>query len=603
MKKENVSIKLVQLPIPGIRQHYKDSNIPLAAGYIKAHALANGEVKDDEIRIINRNKATNGGDPAIIDWILQEDTDVVGFTSYMWNIERIRLLAGKIKEINPDITIIFGGPEINDRHEALKDNNSDVFIIGEGEHAFFDFIRDYKRGSLSGRIYRGAGPVNLAEAHNPYLENVLEPHKGESLFIETMRGCPYPCKYCFYSKSYSRLRFFPEEQLPGLFQLARDSDVSEIYMMDPSFNVVPQLEERLKQLQTFNTTGIPMHTEIRLESVTPTIAAAMKRAGFRWVEAGLQSTNPRSLEAIGRDWDKKKFIKGAQLLQEQGIMVQIGIIFGLPFDTIEDFRRTVDFALDLSQKKSMEIYPLSLIPGTQLRDEAEEMGISYMPHPPYFATRTGSMKESDFRLAVELIEEKLGVKFYPPLIPCFGNYLPEYVHFLDLRKNTASQLEQLYGEPDKIGHSLSVLFDEAVGIDQLSALGKWLAGVSPSTLVQLVLDWPVIPHRELIERLAAVFDRPEGYFDRLHHFKKDRQNRYSLRFFHLTGDVKTAGTYHRQPLFCDLILRYHPDLLTKGRELLEEKPVLLVDSSISEKEDHQLKMIYGRFKSSLIFQK
>jgi radical SAM superfamily enzyme YgiQ (UPF0313 family) len=601
-KKKRLSIKLVQLPIPEVHDLYTQGNIPLAAGYLKAAALRKGVLEEADIQIIPRDMANYAGDNAILKWMRHENTDMVGFTNYMWNIDRNIHLAKKIKETDPDIFVIFGGPEIDGQHWVLKNESIDAFVIGEGEDAFIDLIKDIKNGTQLDRVYQSTKPVNLKDIPNPYLEKILVPRQKESMFLETMRGCPYLCKYCFYSKTYSSMRFFPGEQLPQLFQMAREYQVPELYFMDPSFNVTPQLKTKLERIQHVNTTAIPIHTEIRLEGVTKEIAHLMKKAGFRSVEAGLQSVNEKSLAAIGRSWDKEKFIRGAQLLLEQGIDVKTGIILGLPYDDLSDLEHTLDFVIDLNLAESMEIYPLSLIPGTQLRDEAQSMGITYMPHPPYWVLSTQYMSQKDLKFAVEMMENKLEIEFFPPIIPRFKNILPGYLHFLDLREKDKinNQLNVLDRYPERIGHSLTILTRKDNDITQLVKLGRWLQKVSPFTLAQLVMDRNNIPPDEDIQRISAAFYNPHHYFNHIHHYKADTQGQYSLRFFHLTDNLKIAESYLYQPRYCDLILRYTPGTIEKARDILAERPILLVELPIHEEELTELKRIYQGFENFLV---
>ena len=604
-------IKLVQLPVPEVHHLYSDGNIPLAAGYLKAFALKKGAVEDHEMEIIPGDRANNGGDTAILKWALQDNTAIVGFTSYMWNIDRNLYLARKIKEANPDITILFGGPEMADHQPLLKNNAVDSIVIGEGELAFVDFLKDFKKGNGVKRLYQCTPPVDLTGVPNPYLENILIPRPGESLLLETMRGCPYHCKYCFYSKSYSGLRFFPKKDLPELFNLAQEKGVGEIYFMDPSFNITPaagttvvtgeKLKEKLEIIGGLNTTGIPIHTEIRLEAVTPEIAELMGQAGFKSVEAGLQSTNEKSLTAVNRSWNMERFTRGAELLHQQDIDVKTGVILGLPLDTPEDFLRTLDFVMGLNLEESMEIYPLSLLPGTRLRDEAEKLGIAYMSHPPYWVSSTRCMGEQDIKNTIEMIEHKLDIEFFPPVIPRFVNVHPIYLHCLDLREKTDSRLDALYRNPEQVGHSLTVLVDEKIDIKRIKELGGWLRQVSPSTLVQLVLDRESIPPEKEIREISGAFYFPGHYFNHIHHYKIDRQRTYSLRFFHLTGRLEIAESYLYRSMYCDLVLRYSPGLLEKGRDILEEKPILLVDSPIREVEIAEIKRIYEGFENFTAF--
>jgi radical SAM superfamily enzyme YgiQ (UPF0313 family) len=599
-------IKLLQLPIPEVHHLYTQGNIPLAAGYLKAYAIKNGAAKPSEIEILSRQMLNTAGDAAVLKLLTESSPVLVGFTSYMWNIERNLYLARQLKEKLPGITIVLGGPEITPDHPAPAHDAVDCFVSGEGEQAFSELLTHFKEKGKQGlkKIYHSSQPVDLSTVPNPYLEGMLTPEQGESIFLETMRGCPYTCKYCFYSKSFSCMRYFPEDHLPHLFELARQLNAEELYFMDPSFNATPGWKEKLELVRQLNTTGIAIHTETRLESITPEIARSMREAGFKSVEAGLQSTNERSLKAISRSWNRGRFIQGTELLGKEGIDVKTGVILGLPHDSTADFENTIDFVMQLDLEESMEIYPLSLIPGTQLRDEAEDLGVTYMDHPPYWVTSTRHMDERDLKSAVEMVEHKLGIEFFPPVIPHFHNLQPGRVHFLDLREKAECQLGVLYRYPEQVGHSLTILVNKhsIKGTDKkkLLELGNRIQRENPFTLVQLVLDVDAIPLRQDLEPLIRAFYRPRRYFNHIHRYKIDNQDMYSLRFFHLTANLETAEKYLYQPMFCDLVLRYTPVLLNKGQDLLEEKPILLLDSPIPQPELDHLTQIYKNFESFLI---
>jgi len=594
-------ICLVQLPIPEIHDLYNQGNILLAAGYLAAYAKSRGMLAGEEIRILSHHEANYGGDMALVERILHERPRLVGFTTYMWNIERSLYIAARLKEKDPTLKIILGGPEITDY--TAPPPMVDSIVIGEGEGVFLQVLHDLDQELSLKPIYQADTPLELGSLANPYLEGILKPWDRGSMFIETMRGCPYPCKYCFYSKSYKKLRYFPRRQLEQLFALARQERVTELYIMDPSFNVAPGLIQRLEYLKKLNTSGIPMHTEIRLEDVTPEVARLMKAAGFHSVEAGLQTVNQKALKAISRQWNREKFIQGARLLMAQGIDVKTGVIMGLPYDTPADFEETLDFIISLGLEDSMELYPLSLIPGTRLRDEAGSLGLAYMMHPPYWVLSSPWMAEKDFKLAVEMVESKLEIEFFPPIVPCFENHHPPFVHFLDLRRQWQSCFQECYSYPQRLGHSLTILFDDRLPLEELMAFLRWLGENQPFTLLQLVLVWPVIPAQSILERIREAFFKYPRYFDRIHYYKMDMQGTYSLRFFHLTADLDIAERYIYESLPCDLVFAYPGGYLEQAVEILENRPLLWVEETISAEEKRDIQEMYQGFEGLVYFKK
>ena len=601
------SVKLVQLPIPDVYDIVKNSSIPLAASYLKAYIKSNESkdhaIQNELISIINSSLAKNGGDEAILKWLSSQETNVAGFTSYMWNIERSQYIAKKLKEIRPDIQIVFGGPEIYPGQPVMDNPNIDTFVIGEGEVLFSQYLNDLSNHKKLQRIYKSDIPLNLETLPNPYLEGVLTPAKGDSIYLETLRGCPYPCKFCFYSKSHSNLRYFSTEHLAPLFELGHKNNVSEIYLMDPSFNVAPGLIDRLKTIARLNKTSIPIHTEMRLESVTPEIADLMKAAGFISVEVGLQTTNKKSLDAIKRSWNKKKFIEGAQILRERGIEAKTGVILGLPHDTPESFQKTIDFLIDLDLHYSMEIYFLSMLPGTVLREEAQNYGMTFMSQPPYYVTETPHFTSNDFKYSIELIEQKLEAEFFPPVIPRFINSEEGFIHYIDLRKAENKSVDGFLANTHQIGNQLTIRVDDSIDKRELKKIGIKLLETNPFTLFQIVIESGRIPEEKEWKEVSDCFFNSHHYYNRLHYFKIDNQERFSVRFFHLVSDIKLLDSYFYDSQYCDPILLYSNQLInkTKGRELLKQNPFLLIENNIPSDELNKLKRLYSGYENYIFF--
>ncbi|MBP7462254.1 MAG: radical SAM protein, partial [Candidatus Delongbacteria bacterium] len=559
-----MKLKLIQLPVPDLGYAYNDANIPLAAGYLKSYLVTHQILAQEDIRIIPRPIANWGGETSILEWIAESSTDWVGLTTYMWNLDRNRYLAERIKQRYPSIRIVMGGPEIQPGHPVLNDPAIDCFVIGEGERALGELLRDDQNQRPVKKIYQSNTYLDLSDLPNPYLMGWLSPERNESVFLETMRGCPYQCSYCFYSKTYAEIRFHHPAILPEMIRLAREQAAAEIYLMDPSFNITPRLEERLRIIARSNRTGIPIHTEIRLESVTESIADRMAEAGFSSVEVGLQTTHHRSLDAIGRQWDEARFLEGARRLQSRGITVKTGVILGLPFDRYQDWQNTLDFLFQAGLHPSMEIYPLSLIPGTRLRDQADQFGIRYMPFPPYWVTQTPFLSQFEIAEAITELEERTQTEYFPNLIPHLRNISPDYRHFIDLRTEAAAIINKIRHHPAEIANHLSILIRADQDPAPLWEMAELIKNHSPYTLVQIILESDSIPPVETGLRIAEAFQRPDHFFNHIHYYKNDHQTAFAVRLYHLTSNLETARRYLDEPMYYDLIVHYHHDLLHQG---------------------------------------
>jgi hypothetical protein len=576
---------LLQLPVPDTRVEAARSNVPLAAGYLAAWASDAG---GPPVSLAPRMLQDHGGDAAILAWLEAERPSVVGFTAFLWNIDRTLWLARALKSRTPGTLVVLGGPEIAPGHPLLEPGAApevDSFAVGEGEEAWADLLRALARGARPPRVIRSRPPLDASRLPNPYLAGALPIARGDSVFLETVRGCTRHCDYCYYAKASSGLRSLPREHLAPVFALARERGAADIYVMDPCFNASADFRDKLREIAAANTSRIPLHTELELEAVTSEAADLLALAGFVSVEAGLQSTNRAALRAVHRGWRKAEFLRGAERLRERGIAVRTGIILGLPRDTMEGFLRTIELVKENGLADGAEIYPLAVLPGTALRSRAAELGLESMSLPPYWVLSNTAMREPDFIEAIELAEAALEIDFFQPVLPSFGDPAPGFLGFRDLREpGSASRfLVELLARPERLASRLTLLLRGPLPLepDALEAMGRRLAASGPHTLTTIVVDCDSPPPYAPWDRVARSFFVPSHYFDRIHYYKRDRQERFSVRLVHLTGSEGAAERSYTDPEASpfDLLLRFAPALLREG-SVLDRLPPLLVPAAL-----------------------
>lgn len=596
-----MKICLIQLPL--VDPHYSslEANIPLAGAYLKSYWENLDPLKSVKIDFLPQKLGNFGGDASILQWLEARAYEVYAFTVFMWNMERSLYLAEKIKEKNPHTFIIFGGPEISEGSPALKSPFVDTFVSGEGEKQFARIIDKIIHHEPLPLYCRESEPLNLSTIPNPYLSKTLKPQTGSILHLETMRGCPFSCAYCYYPKSVHEIRFFPEERIPDFFDYARQHDSKEIYIMDPSFNSSSRFIERLKQIKKSNPTRIPLHTEIRLENITPLSASLMQEAGFISVEAGLQTTNPIALKKISRHFNCEKFLQGAGLLQDKNIEIRTGAILGLPGDTLDDFSKTLDFLLSYQLDAHAEIYPLSLLPGSTLLSRSQKIGVSHQSLPPYFVLKTPEMSSSDLSKAVLLIRDKLGKELFSPVSPCFRNQ-EDLIRFLDLK--IPSQLKLLLDSPQRMANSLSLLINKEIcqKTSLMEKIALKLRKSNPFTLVQIIIEEQDPLSESLFKDLKSLFYH-EQYFDRINAFNDDHQKCYSTRFFQLSGQWNSIDFLEQNKLPFDPVFHY-----SSGERRLHLKPLLEINlpmilaeyEQLTPKEMLTLNKIYRDFPEFLL---
>lgn len=402
------SILLIQLPVPQLNFGRQTGNIPLGAACLKQ---ASAGVKDVRISILPQKTASYLGDAALVNLILRDQPDIVGFTTYAWNVQRTLHMTRCIKNAYDPRTIL-GGPEVTPDNPLVHDDSIDDYVYGEGEWQFVQLLL-HREGAMGPTGYR-CQDDDFSNLASPYLHIDLDHQLEGTMLLETMRGCPYHCAYCYYNKSHGKPSFKPNHLVLTGIQWALSNNISEIYLLDPSLNSRPDLKGLLKQIAVINKDHkLSLISEIRAEAIDEELADLFHAAGFSWFEIGLQSANPAALEFMRRNTRPDRFLKGVNALKKRGIAAAVDLIVGLPGDDFKGFANSVRFVADHELQDDIQVFPLSLLPGTEFRQRYRELGLEFEKTPPYTIISTPTFCQEDILLAFDHAETRFDISLYP----------------------------------------------------------------------------------------------------------------------------------------------------------------------------------------------
>jgi hypothetical protein len=229
--------------------------------------------------------------------------------------------------------------------------------------------------------------------------------KGRVICIETQRGCVFRCNFCFYNKDLSiRNRRFDTGRVKAEILYWLQRDISQIFLMDPVFNLnAARAKEICRFVAEHNQRRIPFHTEVWAEFIDEEMARLMLEANFRYLEVGLQTTDVKVLATAERRLKLARFIEGVGHLKRFGVPFEVQLIYGLPGETRATFRASLNFAASL-QPPHLSVFPLMVLPGTELRRKAEAFKIEFDPEPPYHIRSHYSMTEEDIAYGLKVAE-------------------------------------------------------------------------------------------------------------------------------------------------------------------------------------------------------
>ena len=321
---------------------------------------------------------------------------IVCFSCFVWNVEILRQAAAFLK--TKGAVTIAGGPEITAHPSFYKD--FDYTVSGEGEVSVPELISKILNTSeKSDKVIISQLP-ELSILHSPYLDGIIDPSEYEGALWELARGCPFKCAYCYESKGAKTVRLFPMERIKAELDLFARKKIPQVFVLDPTYNVNKNRAVELLRLIRQKTPNTFYYFEARAEFIDRELAREFTKIPCA-LQIGLQSANEEVLKLVNRPWDKKKFLKGISILNEEGVTFGLDLIFGLPGESFGSFRDGMDFALSL-YPNNLEVFCLSVLPGTDLFDRAECLGLEWEKDPPYHVIKNKQFSIEDMKKAEKL---------------------------------------------------------------------------------------------------------------------------------------------------------------------------------------------------------
>ena len=347
-------------------------------------------LEDDELKGLDADAAAR----FIADALYKTSDSIICFSVFVWNVGILQKAAGLLREHG--CICIAGGPEITAHPSFYKD--FDYTVSGEGEVSVPKLIAQIlnKTSEKSDRVIISQSP-ELSVLHSPYLDGIIDPAEYEGALWELARGCPFKCAYCYESKGEKTVRLFPMERIKAELELFAKKRVPQVFVLDPTYNVNKKRAVELLRLIAAKTPETFYYFEARAEFIDRELAREFTKIPCA-LQIGLQSANEEVLKLVNRPWDKKKFIRGIGVLNEEGVTFGLDLIFGLPGESFGSFRDGVDFAVSMLPN-NLEIFCLSVLPGTDLFDRADGLGLEYETVPPYHVIRTKQMSKEDMQRA------------------------------------------------------------------------------------------------------------------------------------------------------------------------------------------------------------
>jgi len=343
---------------------------------VQAAVLADPRGNGDELLMLDRRDKSPD---EIVAELLAFEPDVVGFAMYVWSSPTFVEAARMLKAMRPRTTVVLGGPSA---HPQLLDlapyanafDYADAVVLGEGEETFCEIAALAKRDAhtlanvdgLAIPLAGGGWHTTTKRVPNPDMDSIASPYQlglmphNHAVYVETFRGCPLSCTFCQWGVLDAN-RFLSTGQIVRELEAMKRTSPTYVYVIDAALNLHPRAFRNLaaaeKEVGFFRET-------VLLSEVYPALLRDEHLEFLRGCRSvhlgvGVQSLDEDVLHNTARPFKPERLRGVLDQFLEIGV-ADVEIILGLPGDTPERFKRTLDQLLELPC--SVRVYKCLVLP-------------------------------------------------------------------------------------------------------------------------------------------------------------------------------------------------------------------------------------------------
>lgn len=391
-----------------LNSSYAHSSLALPALHAQVAASA------DDVEWFRHSATINETPGMIAAEVYRYAPDVVAATCWLFNHEVLLHVLARVHALLPEATILLGGPEfLGDNSEFLRTSSFVTAVFrGEGEESFSQWLRVWNQpeswSGISGLCYYDA----QGNYHDQGIARVLDFDQlcspEESSFfnwekpfvqLETTRGCFNTCSFCV-SGGEKPVRRLPLSQVRERLQRIHQAGIRDVRLLDRTFNYNIHYARQLLQLfQEFP--GMRFHLEIHPALLTDELKQELLLLpqGLLHLEAGIQSLRADVLAECRRKGRLEDALSGLKFLCSLPNMeTHADLIAGLPLYRLQDIFSDV-VTLASYHAGEIQLESLKVLPGTDMRRRASELGLVYSPYPPYEVLMTPHITPQELQTA------------------------------------------------------------------------------------------------------------------------------------------------------------------------------------------------------------
>jgi radical SAM superfamily enzyme YgiQ (UPF0313 family) len=370
-------------------KHLNAHYLPYASGLLWSYCLTSPYVKENYALgefIWQRDS---------IDVAVQKlkNSDVIGFSHYIWNKNYCYTLARELKKTNPDCKIIFGGPETPITQSQLfqKHPYIDIVVKNEGEKCFRAILENNDYSTIPGLLLNDntktvdTGPnVRIDELDcipSPYLTGVFDDliSKNKAItwnvILETTRGCPYSCTFCDWgSLTYSKIKKFNLDRIFSELEWFGKNGFDHVIFADANFGILErdfliadkliEVQKKYSNPKTYSVSWAKNQKREVVSIVKKLIEHGGNNIGLN---LSLQTLDAQVLKNIKRDNLAINHVHEVfNLCEKNDIPLYTELILGLPGETLESWKQNFYKLFEAGNHTGISVYQCELLENAEM---------------------------------------------------------------------------------------------------------------------------------------------------------------------------------------------------------------------------------------------
>lgn len=380
-----------------------DERVFMTLGILRVAAVL--EQAGHEVEMLDLSGIENYEEVARI-YAAGSRAEVFGLTATTPQMPAAYKIAQAVRAGSPGARLLLGGPHVTLVSAAVKGELArktpgraakaldalmaafDTLVPGDGEEAVFAALKPN-----AGKLVDGDDPRSPLFLTNQRLDELPLPARhlvdaksyryaidGEpAMSLIAQLGCPFSCGFCGGRESpmLRRVRTRTTASVVAeLVHLREAHGVRGFMLYDDELNVNTKMVELMDAItaeQAKRGEQWRLRGFIKAQLFTDAQAAAMVRAGFRWILTGFESGSPRILRNINKRSTREENTRCIEIARRHGLKVKALMSLGHPGESEETVRETRDWLL-AAKPDDFDVTIITTYPGTPYYDQA-------LPHP------------------------------------------------------------------------------------------------------------------------------------------------------------------------------------------------------------------------------